>query len=289
MWTRGCCRKYRKAVLSEAEYEHDDEQLLYRAGALTTDDGGRGFTNAGVLFFASNPQRVRPSAHVRLLRFDCGIEEAGERGLPTLDKKFTGPVTKQIRDLRTFFRESAFFKTYERRRPGGGFIEEPEYPLIAVDEAIVNAVAHRDYAMGVPIVCESYKDVLVVHNPGRVQQIDRDVPDRFSLEDTTLESTPRNPALVEWLKDMKDNGGRAFVRALSEGTKRMRDEMEELEVYRLRSMRWERLRPPSSCSTTRPNARPRCAARAGWRRRSSQTCSPLRFLPTREVRPVRTI
>ena len=224
----GVLGEYRKAVLSEAEYEHGDEKLLYRAGALTTDDGGRGFTNAGVLFFASNPQRVRPSAHVRLLRFDCGIEEADERGLPTLDKKFTGPVTKQIRDLRTFFRESAFFKTYERRRPGGGFIEEPEYPLIAVDEALVNAVAHRDYAMGVPIVCESYKDALVVRNPGRVQQIDRDVPDRFSLENTTLESTPRNPALVEWLKDMKDNGGRAFVRALSEGTRRMRDEMEEL-------------------------------------------------------------
>jgi predicted HTH transcriptional regulator len=224
----GVLREYRRAVLSEAEYEHVDEQLLYRAGALTTDDGGRGFTNAGVLFFTSNPQRVRPSAHVRLLRFDCNIEEADERGLPTFDKKFTGPVTKQIRDLRTFFRESAFFKIYERRKPDGGFVEEPEYPLIAVDEAIVNAVAHRDYAVGVPIVCESYRDAFLVRNPGRIRQIDRDLPDRFSLEDTTLESAPRNPALVEWLKDMKDNDGRAFVRALSEGTKRMRDDMAEL-------------------------------------------------------------
>lgn len=221
----GVLQEYRRAVLSEASYEHGDEQLLYRAGALTKDEGGRGFTNSGVLFFASNPQRIRPSAHVRLLRFDCGIEEADERGLPTFDKKFTGSVTKQVRDLRTFFKESAFFKTYEKRKPDGGFTEEPEYPLIAVDEAIVNAVAHRDYAVGVPIVCESYKDAFVVRNPGRVQQIDRDVPDRFSLEDTTLESTPRNPALVEWLKDMKDNGGRAFVRALSEGTRRMRDDM----------------------------------------------------------------
>jgi hypothetical protein len=225
---KGVLREYRRAVLSEAEYEHDDEQLLYRAGALTVDDEGRGFSNAGVLFFTSNPQRVRPSAYVRLLRFDCSLDETDERGLPTFEKKFSGPITKQIRDLRTFFRESAFFKTYERRRPRGGFAEEPEYPLIAVDEAIVNAVAHRDYAVSLPIVCESYRDAFVVRNPGRVQQINRDVPDRFSLEDTTLDSTPRNPALVEWLRAMKDNEGRAFVRALSEGTRRMRDEMEEL-------------------------------------------------------------
>jgi predicted HTH transcriptional regulator len=63
-------------------------------------------------------------------------------------------VTEQIRDLRTFFGESAFFKKYERRKLNGGFAEEPEHPLIAIDEAIVNAVAHRDYAIGKHIECD---------------------------------------------------------------------------------------------------------------------------------------
>ena len=36
---------------------------------------------------------------------------------------------------------------------------------------------------------------------------------------------PRNPKLIEWLKIMRDEDGAEFVRALSEGTKRMRDEM----------------------------------------------------------------
>jgi predicted HTH transcriptional regulator len=226
----GVLREYRQAILAEAAYEHSNEELLYQVGALSTAEGKQSFTNAGVLFFTSNPQRVLPSAYVRLLRFDCGVEEAHNRGLPTFDKKFTGPVTKQIRDLRTFLQETGFFKTYERRKPEGGFAQEPEYPLIVVDEAIVNAVAHRDYAMGVPIVCESYYDAFVVRNPGRVQQIDHDVPDRFSLDDTTLVSTPRNPAMVEWLRTIKDKDGSAFVRALSEGTKRMRDEMDRLDL-----------------------------------------------------------
>jgi hypothetical protein len=103
------------------------------------------------VFFAGNPQRVLPQAHIRLLRFDVPFSRRRERSLPTHEQKFTGSATKQIRDFRTFIAESAFFKTYQFRDPAGGFREELEYPLIAIDEAIVNAVAHRDYAIQTPI------------------------------------------------------------------------------------------------------------------------------------------
>ena len=153
-----------------------------------------------------------------------------DRGLPTFEKQIGGPLSAQIRVLRTFFKESGFFKVYQKRNPDGGFTDEPEYPFIAVDEAIVNAVAHRDHATQLPIECEAYKDGFLVRNPGRVQQRDHDLPEHFSLDTTTLVSTPRNPKLIEWLKAMKDERGAAFVRALSEGTKRMRDEMAGLAL-----------------------------------------------------------
>jgi predicted HTH transcriptional regulator len=235
-----CCpydhRDLDQAVLREFRasysslFEYDAEEFLYQIGALTQHDGSYAFTNAGLLFFASNPQRKLTTAYIRLLRFEGTIEDIDQRGLPTFERVFSGPLTKQIRDMRTFFKETGFFKIYQRRNPGGGFLEEPEYPYISVDEAIVNAVAHRDYAVSWPSECEAYKDSFLVRNPGRIIQRGRDVPKHFSLDNTRLVSTPRNPKLIEWLKIMRDSQGIAFIRALSEGTKRMSDEMLALHL-----------------------------------------------------------
>lgn len=225
-------REFRKALVSSGmPTDQSDEQLLYQIGALDRDSSGQYyFTNAGFLFFAANPQRLLSWAYVRLLRFEASSENIHQRGLPTLQRPFTGPITKQIRDMRTFFQESGIFKIYQKRNPDGGFMEEPEFPPIAIDEAIVNAVAHRDYAMKLPIECEYYKDTFIVRNPGHIQQRNSDVPEHFTLETFALVSTPRNPKLIEWLKFMKDQRGAAFVMALSEGTKRMSLEMQNLNL-----------------------------------------------------------
>jgi predicted HTH transcriptional regulator len=227
---RGTLETFRSVYMEDATYDFTDEEMLYHAGALDKDaTGNYFFTKVGFLFFASNPQRVLSWSYIRLLRFATGIDE--ERGLPTFEKSFTGSITKQIRDMRVLLQESGFFKTYSKRNSaGGGFTDEPEYPSIAVDEAIVNAVAHRDYAVNLPIECEYYKDAFVVRNAGRVIQRDGDVPDHFSLAEKVLVSTPRNAKLIEWLKLMKDQRGKAFVRALSEGTKQMCKEMIKLDL-----------------------------------------------------------
>jgi len=228
---------FRRVYVPDDSREMTNEELLLEAGAIIRTEGGYAFTNAGLLLFAANPQRVLAGAHIRLLRFNGKSGDKRNRGLPTLDKPFTGPLTKQIRDARTFFRESGFFKVYQTRRPDGGFAEEPEYPPIVVDEAIVNAVTHRDYAIGNPIELEACRDAFLVRNPGRMMQRDVDLPDEFTLADRVLDSMPRNPKLLQWLKVMKDPEGKAYVQAISEGTKRMADEMAALSLppptYRL--------------------------------------------------------
>ena len=220
----GVVDEFRKVLLDTASYEWTIHDLLRHVGAVS---GDRRFTNAGVLFFSSNPQRELSQAHIRVLRFDVPLDRRQDRPPPSFDRSFYGPITKQIRDFRSFLKESGFLKTYLKRRREGGFEELPELPSIAVDEAIVNAVAHRDYAIGDAIRCEKYTDGLVVRSPGTLLQ-GRWVPQRFSLDETRLEHRARNPMLMEWLRRLTDTHGNPFVLALEEGTRRMRDEMAQL-------------------------------------------------------------
>ncbi|MCY3819522.1 MAG: putative DNA binding domain-containing protein [Gammaproteobacteria bacterium] len=219
--------------------DRDTVQILRNAGAISVDPVSPNWTHAGLLFFAYNPRRVLAQAYIRLLRFDCPYADEDERPTPSFEKDFDGPLTKQIRDFRVFVRESGFFKTYQVRAPGGGFANEPEYPAIAVDEAVVNAVAHRDHGVPQPITCEKYEDAFLVKSPGLLRQPFQ-VPSAFRLNERQLESFPRNRRIMDWLRSMKDATGTPYVKAVREGTRRMRDEMQKLRLpsplYRLRDV-----------------------------------------------------
>ncbi|MCY4532211.1 MAG: putative DNA binding domain-containing protein [Gammaproteobacteria bacterium] len=207
--------------------KRDTVQILRDAGAIGSEVANRRWTNAGLLFFALNPRRVLPQAYVRLLRFDCAYDDEDERPTPSFEKDFDGSLTKQIRDFRVFIRESGFFRNYQIRNSEGVFINEPEYPPTAVDEALVNAVAHRDHGVLQPITCEKYEDAFVIKSPGRLQQ-PFEISSSFTLDEQELESYPRNRKIMDWLRIMKDVNGAPYVKAVREGTRQMRDEMQQL-------------------------------------------------------------
>lgn len=255
--------EFKKVYLEErdAQYDYTTEEVLYNIGAIISENDKFAFTNAGFLFFATNPRRLFTNAFVRVLRFEVNVEESRTRGATTFDKRFDGPLPIMIRKLQTFFKDSALFRTMIRRSSNGGFMEDPEYPLFAVNEAVVNAVIHRDYGGNTPIHCIAYRNGLVVENPGGIPQ---EVPQHFSLSDTVLSSVLRNQKLVDWMRFMKDERGEPLIRALSEGTRKMRQEMENLGLpaptyettqrtsVTLYNRFEERLEPHASYATTTP-------------------------------------
>ena len=229
--------EFKKVYLEErdAQYDWTTEDVLYNIGALMKENDKYAFTNAGFLFFASNPLRLFTSAYVRVLRFEVNVEETRTRGVTTFDKRFDGPLPNMIRKLQTFFKDSALFKNIITRSSHGGFMEVPEYPLFVVDEALINAAIHRDYGSTVPIHCVAYRNGLVIENPGGIPQV---VPQHFNLGDTFLDSVHRNSKIVDWMCLMKDEQEKPLVRALREGTEKMRQEMHKMGL------------PPPSYETT---------------------------------------
>jgi ATP-dependent DNA helicase RecG len=98
------------------------------------------------------------------------------------------------------------------------FEERPEYPTFAWQEAIVNAVAHRDYSLrGNETEIGMFDDRLEVKSPGLP-------PEPVTIEELQQRKqvhASRNPRIMRVLKALK------FVRERGEGLPRMFEETEQ--------------------------------------------------------------
>ena len=93
---------------------------------------------------------------------------------------------------------------------------------------VVNAVMHRDYGLSEAIHCMAYRNRFCREKPGGAFR--KMFHSILVLKNIVLDSVLRNPKLVEWMRFMKDERGKPLVRALSEGTRRMCEEMERLDL-----------------------------------------------------------
>lgn len=165
-----------------------EDRLLRQIGAVSADGTP---TVAGVLLFGFEPQFFLPQAGLTFVRFS-GTELRGPGGLPgyTRRDEITGPLAQVIE--RTYailmqeMRMGAVVKGLQRE-------ERTEYPSIAVREALVNAVCHRDYRLsGRRIEIRMFDDRLEVHSPGGL-------PGYITVDNIVEEHFSRNPRIVNGL------------------------------------------------------------------------------------------
>lgn len=140
----------------QAELVLDPYRLLRNWGLLS----GEHPTIAGVLLFGREPQRHLPFAQINAARFP-GADAVAD---PLDRKDLTGRLPNVIDEARRFLRLHLRI-AHEIR----GFESEikPELPEEALREAIVNAVAHRDYTVRGPIRLFVLDDRIEIHTPGQ--------------------------------------------------------------------------------------------------------------------------
>jgi predicted HTH transcriptional regulator len=159
------------------------EVQLRRLHLLTDVDGVPHATVAGVLLGTVRPTRWLPSAYIQAVAYR-GVDNDPAEQLDAKD--FEGPIHQQIWDAFDFVR-------LHMRVPAGknlGRIDYPQYSTRAVFEAIVNAVAHRDYSMvGGRIRLHLFADRLELYSPGAL-------PNSMSIEAMTSVSIPRNELIA---------------------------------------------------------------------------------------------
>lgn len=162
--------------------------LLFEIGA--TDREGNP-TTTGVLLFGKHPQMFFPQSGIVFVKFP-GTEPRGENGGIGYGRRdeLSGPLARIVeRAWNIIFEEMRIGATVERLERQ----EITEYPRFAVREALVNAVAHRDYRIrGRRIEIRMYADRLEIISPGGL-------PGYMTVDNLVEEHFSRNPRLVSGL------------------------------------------------------------------------------------------
>ena len=146
-------------------------------------------TNTAILMFGKNPQRFFIQSEIRCARFK-GIKAVK----PFIDMKvINGSIYEQIDQAEKFIlfniKKAAWIEPGKIERQ-----EKWEYPPDAIREAIINAIAHRDYNSPANVHISIFDDRIEIWNPGKL-------PPPLTPKNLKEEhkSIPVNPSLANLL------------------------------------------------------------------------------------------
>jgi len=191
-------RRLRRAQPRAADFAQPFEDVLKQLGVVRDAEGTLRPTLAGLLVFGRYPHQFEPQLVITFLQFygtsDTEPAPGGRRFLD--NQKFEGAVPeiidRAVIHVMGSVRKSSLIEGVYRR-------DIPEYPEEAVREAVVNAVAHRDYsgfARGSYIQIRLFADRLEVHSPGGLYG-------RVTEETLEEEHSTRNRLLMRLMEDLR--------------------------------------------------------------------------------------
>ncbi len=200
---------YLGSIIEDPEVPTNQEQWIERLlglGLMSEDGLGNTVCSiAGLVCFGIRPRRYLPQAGLRVMAFHAADKEYHAR----LDTVLDGPLVgrwrmmnkqKELVDRGIIEQFAATIHPFisredddidETMRRG----KEIFYPVQAVRETVINALAHRDWSRSVDIEVSGYADRLEVISPGSLQN---------SMTITKMiagQRSPRNPLIMEILRD----------------------------------------------------------------------------------------
>lgn len=175
------------------------EAFLAQLGLIRNEE----ICNAAVLAFAKKPQFFFPTAITKCARFH-GLSV--EKPIPA-HQVFHGDVFEQV-DKATDFILSKIDTSVGMRTESAQAPIRYEIPRPIVFEAIVNAIAHRDYTSKASVQVMLFADRLEIYNPGHLTP-------SLSIDQLQHEhaSYPTNPKLAELLYQL------GYIERFGTGTK----------------------------------------------------------------------
>ena len=202
------------------------DRLLQNLKLAAQDESGALHpTGLGVLLFASRPEQWVSGAYVDIVAYEGESADADKQR----DAKIIrGTVVEQIERTMEYLRVSPLVPVAAIKDERGR-LDQPGYSLRALQEAVVNAIVHRDYSIqGAQVRIFLFADRIEVTNPGKLHNT-------LSPADLFAGCQPvrRNQMLAGFLRDYNSPlTGRSYMEGRGEGFLTMVRECERLSSRR---------------------------------------------------------
>ena len=191
-------KQYLEAAKKERKNlsELPDQEILELMGVTVKGTP----TLAAIFAFAKYPQAWFPQLCITAVAVPgTDMGDTDQDGARFLDnKRITGSISDMLDDAVEFVRKNMRTKTIVSE--DGKRADKDEYPIVAVREAILNALIHRDYSIlteNTPVSIEIYRNRMVIiskgglYGGGSVEQLGKGRPET------------RNPVLANMMELMK--------------------------------------------------------------------------------------
>ena len=201
------------------EGSNDDEQVLACKFGMAAKQGTNETqpTVAGILLGTDRPTQWLRHAYIQAVAYrgNSVSQYLGSEWHQLDAKDITGPLDRQIADACLFVVKNQKI----RAKKVTGRVDYPQYDISSVFEAVVNAVAHRDYSVyGSRIRLHMFSDRIELYSPGALanSMVVEDLAYRQATRNETLTSLiarcpvpvgiPRLNTPRTTLMDLRDNG-----------------------------------------------------------------------------------
>ncbi|MFZ4614766.1 MAG: ATP-binding protein [Rectinemataceae bacterium] len=163
------------------------DTTLEKLKLIANDDSGIArITVSGVLLATRSPHDFMSNALIEAVTYRSATADSNYQ-VDALTIK--GPLDEQVRQCMAFAKRN--MKTAAFKDPGR--VEVPQYSLRAIFEAVVNAVAHRDYSLhGSKIRFFMFPDRLEIYSPGAI-------PNSMTIASMPLRQSTRNELITSLL------------------------------------------------------------------------------------------
>lgn len=163
--------------------------VLLKRGLLSKGESGAVLASvAGILFCCENPEHFLPNAYIEAVRYRGKNQDSNYQ----IDaQRICGPLNQQIEQAMTFLRKNQTISAVKRPHR----IEQKQFSERAVFEALVNAVAHRDYSISASkIRFLIFDDRLEIYSPGTL-------PNTVTIDSIALRQATRNELITSLLAE----------------------------------------------------------------------------------------